>query len=89
MKRCEFSALIQEDDGNSRELKLELVSVGGDKYQPVVTATDNRTGFSSVNRLPISDYANLRERVSKLFTLDSDGLQKAIRKIMTVFSLIS
>lgn len=88
MKRFEFSVSIQEEDGSSRVLKLELVP-SGNLYQPVITTTDSRTGFSSVTRLPISDYTSLREKISKLFTLDFNGLEKMVRKIITMLSLFS
>lgn len=88
MKKFHLSVFIEEEDGNSREFKLEFEPAGDNKYQPVITVKDNRTGFSSVNRLPISDYASLREKVGNLFSMKPEELKNKVRKIMTMLSLV-
>ena len=88
MKKFNLSVFVEEEDGNSREFKLEFEPAGDNQYQPVVTVKDNRTGFSSVNRLPISDYASLREKVSNLFSMNSEDLKNKVRKVMTMLSLL-
>lgn len=89
MKKFNLSVFVEEEDGSNREFKLEFapVSTGNNQYQPVITVRDSRTGSSSVNHLPISDYASLREKLSHLFSMNPEELKNKARKIMTMLSL--
>ena len=88
MQKFEFSASIQEHDGSSREFRLEFNPIGDNQYQPVITVKNDRTGFSTVNHLPISDYTSLREKVSNLSSMNSEDLKSKVRKIMNLLSLV-
>jgi len=78
MKELRFSLVVGEN-GAVRELNAELVPTGEDRYQPVITVRDEQTGFESVTRLPVQNYASLIAKMDK----DSFG-----RTINTVFLLV-
>lgn len=87
MKRFQLSASVEDEGGDCREFKVELVPAG-DQYQPVVTVKDGRTGFSNVTHLPISDYKTFREKISKFSSLDSKDMANAVRRIISMISLV-
>lgn len=89
MKKFEFSVALHDNDELSRDLKVEFTSVGDGKYQPVVTVNDRRTGFSTVTKLPVSDYTVLRSKLDRAIGhLDAKGVVSLARKITTFLSFV-
>ncbi len=89
MQKFEFSVVLHNNDQVTRDMKVEFVSASEGKYQPVITVNDGETGFSTVTKLPISDYAALRSKLDQMIgQLDADGVQNLVRKVTTFLSLV-
>lgn len=89
MKKFEFSVTLCDNDQPTRDLKVEFVEVGERRFQPVITVNDHETGFSTVTKLPISDYTALRSKLDQAVkNLDVNDVQKLARKVTTLLSFV-
>lgn len=89
MKKFGLSVVFHDNDKVTRDLKVEFVEVGDGKFQPVINVNDNETGFSTVTKLPISDYTVLRSKLDKIVRdLDVNDVEKLARKVTTLLSFV-
>lgn len=86
METFKMSISASENDEVVKELTVELKALGQDKFQPVIKAYDNRTGFKTTTELPVSDYIALRSKVTKLTSMDALEVEKSVRKLVTFIS---
>lgn len=77
--------LSVEENGNSRSLQVQIVSVGECQHKPTITAEDTISGFKTVTELPTKDYSKLIKNLSKVATKDSSEIAKTLLRL---FSLI-
>ena len=89
MQKFELSVVLYENDQPVRDFRVEFVSVGDNKHQPVITVNDRETGFSTITKLPVSDYTALRSKLDQLISqLDVNSVEKLARKVTTLLSYI-
>lgn len=80
-------SFLTEDSGLVKSLKLDLVNVEANRYQPTVTVSGSN-GFESVTRLPVSDYGDLKRRLEGLVSMDADGLRVLLGKVNFFLSMM-
>lgn len=89
MQKFEFSVVLQDNDKVTRDMKVEFIEVGNGRYQPVINVNDHETGFSTVTKLPVSDYTALRSKLDKVVRqLDVNDVEKLARRVTTLLSFV-
>ena len=88
MESFKVSLVSHENDQIIKELNVELKSLGENRFQPVIVASDSQSGFRSTIELPVGDYADLRKKIAKFSQMDAKDVEAAIRKLITLISWI-